>query len=140
MLGLPHESLLVIALLCATISGLLFGMAFLERPGDRGRRNPTPAPVGDDAYLADVLFAAERDRRCGEGALELLLDQVYGHDGWSHWETDLRDRSVHVWGVRASDAAALELVRAGFHQVTQHAHPYGEFVRCRQTGEMRAAA
>lgn len=144
MLGVfPLESLMVIALTCAALAALSFAVALTPEAagGDRARRFPAPATstAGDDAYLADVMFGAERDRRDAEAALELVLDRVYGRDGWRHWETDLRERSIHVWGVAVSEAAAAELVLAGFHAVVQHHHDYREFVRCTRTGEMRAA-
>jgi hypothetical protein len=82
--------------------------------------------------IASGHFGAKALLARSEFEIHLLLDQVYGREGWRHFETESSDHSIDVYGVVPSHAAAEHLLReAGFSLVRQHLHDYAEFRHCR---------
>lgn len=78
--------------------------------------------------LADAMFRAERAVLAAEHELEELLGRLYLEVG--DFEFASADRTLDVYDVEPSTAAADELLRAGFARVHQHDHPRGRFIRC----------
>ncbi len=94
----------------------------------RRRRDTDVTWESPPGSLAEELFRYEQEMIAAERRVEVMLDSVYGSDGYSGFDYGCGE--LDIYSVIESPAAVDALLRSGFSRIIEHPHPGRQFVHC----------